>query len=190
MEMRGIACFGLLVALLACPARADIINGSFETGDFTGWLKQDGFGGAAVTTGGTDGQYEATLVCEGYYSERIPGQFVPDLVAIWQTFVVDMSAQWLLFDAWVEGSVSMEAIIPGTGLPAVTVDRSTPATYVIAVAPMQGESIVLDFRARDWDVGQNVAHVDNVRLVEIPEAGTLALCGMGALWLVVVRRVR
>lgn len=48
---------------LAAPARAaDFVNGSFETGDFTGWTAHQRW---AVIGGGTDGSFEADTPCSG-----------------------------------------------------------------------------------------------------------------------------
>ena len=54
---------GLSTVLVAAPSQAAVINGSFESGDFTGWEK---IGMAAVGTNSigvnpTDGNYQAGL---------------------------------------------------------------------------------------------------------------------------------
>jgi len=169
----------VLVALLACPGWADIINGSFETGDFTGWHVDEVLGFAQVVPGGTDGVSMGQLTCEGTYSVNDPDLFVPALVAVWQSVDVQAGDSWLLFDAWVDGNVTLQAVIPWGEWVEVTVTCATPSTYALPVWQAQGNSINVDFRARDYDIGTNVAYVDNVRLTGVPEPAGSAMVAVG-----------
>jgi len=191
MVMRQIARMGVLVALLVCPARAKIINGSFETGDFTGWRTEALHGWADVVPGGTDGDWVARLNPRGYYIGG--GGFLPDEIVLVQDFVVPAWAAFLLFDAWVEehgiGEVYLGHFMPG---PDVRVDSSSPKTYAISLEQLQpGSETWISFLAKDTDTGENAVLIDNVRLAEIPEVCTVLmfLSGCSAVAARAARRV-
>ena len=181
MQMRQIARMCVLVALVACPAWADIINGSFETGDFTGWWTQDIKGYAEVVDGGTDGLEVARLVLEGHYI--LWGEdWVFSSADVWlsqESIQVPSDAQYLLFDAWVEGYGF--AIASLTSDHKVTVQSYVPVTYAIPVHDIVGTVKTLDFRGMDTEVGQNCVYLDNVRFTDIPEPGTMYLCASALL---------
>ena len=189
MEMRRIASMCLLVALLECPAWADIINGSFETGDFTGWYVDDVFGSAAVVDGGTDGWKAARLKPEGRNTLDGDPPFVPGYVFVGQNLTVPHDACYILFDAWVEGDAIGYSDLVNPDFPEVTITSLLPATYSLDVSSRRGEQVLFGVVARDTAPGDNYVYFDNVRFTDIPEPGTLALCATGALWLLTLRRV-
>jgi hypothetical protein len=176
----------VLVALLACPAWADIINGSFETGDFTGWLIDELQGTAQVVAGGTEGDWVACLAPEG--RDIWNGEewvFSDGRVHLWQEDIdVPCDARFLLFDAWVQGYGLGYVSFPGPAQE-VVVSSIAPVTYAIDVSAIQGTTgSRLAMKARDTDVGDNYVYLDNVRFSDIPEPGSFGLClsGMLALW--------
>jgi len=182
MEMRGIGCLCLLVALLACPGWSDIINGSFETGDFTGWLDQETRGVAEVVPGGTDGAWMAQMTLQGYYlPPPRDGDFGAALVGVFQDLEVPVDARFLLFDAWVDGFGVGYAHLPCTGLSETIITATQPTTSAIPVSDVAGQDCTFVFYGRDYEVGSNHVYLDNVRFTDIPEPGTLALCATGAL---------
>jgi len=174
----------VVATLLACPAWAGIINGSFETGDFTGWLDQETRGVAEVVPGGTDGAWMAELTLEGYYlPPPNDTQFGAALVGVFQDFQVPLGAQFLLFDAWVDGFSVGHGHLPCAD-PAETIITATqPTTFAIPVGEVGGQDCTLFFWGRDYDVGSNHVYLDNVRFTDIPEPASLLLCATGALWL-------
>jgi len=179
--MRHLTLVAAVVALLACPAWADIINGSFETGDFTGWRLQEINGYGEVIEGGTHGLETARLVLEGHY---IPwGEdwvFSSADVGLWQESVqVPLDAQYLVFDAWVEGHGF--AIAGLTQDHKVTVQSPVLTTYAIAVHDIVGSVKTIEFRGRDTEVGENYVYLDNVRFTDVPEPGALLMLGSGLL---------
>ena len=172
-----------VVALVACPAGADIINGSFETGDFTGWLKQEARGAASVVPGGTDGSWMAEMELHGEYVERPGGTvFAPALVCLFQELTVPGDAQFLVFDAWVEGFSTIRVFLSVPDSPEVLVSANGPTTYVVPVAGVQEVSTFVNFLARDEDVGTNRAYLDHVRFTDIAEPSSAALLASGVLW--------
>jgi len=190
MEMRQIVCLTGLVALLTCVASADIVNGSFETGDFTGWRTDDIGGFCQVVAGGTHGQWMARLTLEGRYLPDDGGyRFAPASTMLYQ-YPVDIpaDAMYLLFDAWVEGD--SYAIASFTEDHLVEVTAAYPTQYAIDLTGIRGLSLELDFLGRDTDVGENYAYLDNVRFTDVPEPGTFGLCltGILALWTVCRKR--
>jgi len=188
MEMRQIVCLAGLVALLSCPAWADIINGSFETGDFTGWLTDESRGFAEVGPGGTDGSWMARLTLEGYYlPPPRDTQFGDALVGVFQHLEVPLHARFLLFDAWVDGFGVGYAHLPCADPTEMIITVTQPTTFAIPVSQVSGQDCTFYFVGRDTDVGSNHAYLDNVRFTDVPEPTTAMLvlssmaliCGFG-----------
>ena len=186
-----------VAALLACPAGADIINGSFETGDFTGWHWQTSLSDALVVSGGTDGAWQAQIQLYGQYVELPSGRsgFGRGYTALWQEVVVPTDAQYLLFDAWVEGYAygQMHVHEWGEMEPDVFVYAGAPTTYAIDVSTLRGALAPFMFACYDTDVGDNnLVHLDNVRFTDVSEPSSILLMasGMAGLLRTAVRKGR
>ena len=174
MEMRQVVCLGLLVAFLACAAWADIINGSFETGDFTGWRTQISLAAVEVAAGGTDGAWHARGELFGVQAGDI---FGPGLIVVWQEVCVPADAQYLLFDAQVAGPAYLNVHVHDAGEhnPDLTVTASGWNRYSVAVWDLQGLVRPVIFMARDYDVGQRFIALDAVHFTNVPEPSTAAM---------------
>ena len=182
MGLRQIAWMGVLVALLACPAWADIINGSFETGDFTGWVIDDWMGSASVIDGGTDGIKAARLKPEGRLVSSDDGPvFVHGFVFVGQELVVPADACYILFDAWVEGNVIGYSDLVDPNLPEVTITSFSPTTYSLNVWSWRGEEVLFGVVARDTALGDNCVYFDNARFTNIPELPTHSMLLLSAI---------
>ena len=170
----------LIAGLLACSAWAEIINGSFETGDFTGWVLQEVKGDAQVVLGGTHGSYMASWSLRGSYVFR-DGEwlFSPALVTLAQQVDLSPTDGSLLFDAWVSGSCTISVYATSGDVPDLVITGTAPVTYVIPLAEWEGTGVYAGFVGEDYDEGDNHAYLDNIRIVEIPEPGSLALLGCG-----------
>jgi len=180
--MQRAMCVGFVVMLLVCPAWAEIINGSFETGDFTGWGGDAHKGYSEVVPGGTDGYWTARLKLEGTYVDMPGGTiFGPSHVGVAQRFLVPDDAEYLLFDSWVEGFATLHVSLVDVHQPEIVVSGHAPATYFLDISDRQGQEAVFMTLGRDTDVSDaNYAYLDNVRLVLIPEPSCVLLvaCGM------------
>jgi len=179
-------------ALLTCPAAADIINGSFETGDFTGWNDQTSGSYAEVVPGGTDGAWHAQVHLFGEYVDLPQGTvFGRGFYALWQEFLVPDDAKYLAFDAWVEGSlyIQVHAHLRGEENYDLIVTASEPTSFIIDVSDVAGDVGPLDFLFYDTDEGTNIGHLDNVHVVVIPEPSCVLLIASGLIGLSVLRRV-
>jgi len=183
----------LIAGLLACSAWAEIINGSFETGDFTGWLTDEMRGYASVVPGGTDGGWKAQMALEGYYLDGPGGDdFAEGMVGVRQDLGVPLEAQFLVFDAWVQGSGVAYALLRFCGQSEITVAGSVPTTYAIRVMPAEAEVDEFYFTAWQTDAGDSFVYLDNVRFSDIPEPATLVLlgCGLGGVIPLIRRQKR
>jgi len=167
--------------LLACPAGAGIINGSFETGDLTGWGSEEIGGYIEVVPGGTAGDWFASLKLEGRYVEMPSGTiFGPSYVGVAQRFVVPGDAQYLLFDSWVAGFGTLHVSLGDIHAPQIIVTSQAPATYALDVSDKQGQEVCFTTLGRDTDVGDNnYAYLDNLRLTDVPEPSSMLMLGAG-----------
>ena len=180
----------VIAALLACSAWAEIINGSFETGDFTGWLTDEMRGYASVVPGGTEGAWMAHMALEGYYVDAPDGpRFAEGMVGVRQDLGVPLVAQFLVFDAWVEGSAVAYALLRFCGEAEITVTGPVPTTYVIRVVCAEAEVDEFYFTAWQTDAGDSFVYLDNVRFTDVPEPSCVLLVALGMAGVAALRGV-
>jgi hypothetical protein len=190
----GVAASAALVLSGAGVSAQTIVNGSFETGDFSGWIPLDltipyrslsvqGAGaGPFFPTTPTDGSFAAVTGFDGFGSlgpsgaislSQDIGILGPDL-----ELAFDYRAGWIIFDGFLERAFRVLLEPNGGGVPLASFDILTasggdfnpdtgPLTASLDLSPYAG----LDVRIRfQWDVPQDrtgpaQAQLDNVRLV-------------------------
>jgi len=180
-----------IAALLACPAVAGIVNGSFETGDFTGWLTDEMRGYASVVPGGTDGSWSAKMTLQGYYVDGPSGAvFGSAMVGVIQEFQVPAGAWCLVFDAWVIGASVGYASVPNPDEPLLSFTNTNPTTFAVPIGGSQGGVYRFGFWGEDTSPGDNCVYLDNARVVVIPEPGAFGLLLTGLVATLTWRRVR
>ncbi len=174
------------LTLIAGPggkARADlIVNGGFETGDFTGWSLANDDGANSV---------DAFMPQSGGYAAAF-GQFQEDgLVSLTQE-VTTVSGQsysysfWLTAEAYSGVPDEFRASFGGqTLLDLVDVNPFAYTLYTFAVTATSSSSLVEFDSINDF----SYFDLDNVGLAAVPEPSSLALFGLG-LGCVVGRSVR
>jgi len=184
--MRSLLLATVVVASLAATAaRAQILtNGSFETGDFTGWTLtgNTGFTGVTNTFGGvgpTDGSYLAyfgAVGSEGYLSQAF-ADTAGDVLA-------------LSFDLYNFGGTPsyFEFDFDGTLLTALTdPDAFGWTTYTFDVTATGSDNIQFGFRQDpSYFLLDNVAATDEGS--SVPEPGSMAMVAAGLGILDVMRR--
>ena len=180
----------LVVALafclcLAAPAFAQnlIANGSFETGDFSGWTTGGNFEASSVTFGGfydysgaQDGTWYAVLGpvgSDGTLSQTLattPGSVYT--VSFWLAGVGDDPSD---FSAFWNGTQLISLTDPNTG--------SNWMQYSFTVTGTGSDTLSFSFRDDPaWIAFDNVS-VTEVSGTSVPEPGSLLLLGTGVLGL-------
>lgn len=172
-----VAAMGLAIGISG-PARANlVVNGSFETGDFTGWTQtgNTGFSGVecpgAPFAGPDDGNCDAFFGPVG--SDAILSQILATLAG--RTYTIR-------FDFQPDGGTPSDfsASFGGTQLMSVTNPPASPYQVLAFNALATSANTVLSFHFRD-DPG--FLKIDSVA-VTVPEPGSMALLasGIAGLW--------
>ncbi|MBL4621566.1 MAG: PEP-CTERM sorting domain-containing protein [Immundisolibacteraceae bacterium] len=201
---------GLLIGAFIGPASATIINnGSFETGDFTGWTAQDladPLDPLRVSTGGYDGEFFTTAPTDGDYA-AIHGfdGGGPGTISLSQDITVtnqstisfDYRAAWDLvnfcnidcFDRTFD--VNIEVAGGGANLANFNILTAVSDTInfdtgnlvgSVDLTSFIGQTVNLSF---DWYVPENYTgpaffQLDNIHSTAgVPEPASIALLGLG-----------
>lgn len=204
MERLSVVCALAAWLMLALPARAGVTNGSFETGDLTGWsstvpagasidvvtVHSDPTGTGTTSWGPTDGSYFALLkggeaggVTQLYQSY----DFTPQTTLTFDYF-------WDSRDSKPSDDTASMSIYSGIGLEgpfvaeftlgSVTNDPQdlwgTPWNSVSLWLATAGVYTVAFEIRNDWEgINDSYLGIDNVRLNVIPEPGAILLGGLG-----------
>jgi hypothetical protein len=166
-----------------------LTNGSFETGDLTGWTETGNLGPQSVTTGGygaQDGSY-------GFYFGQVGSDGI-----LSQTFS-DTAGDTLQVTGWLAGNGSGYSIfnagIDGTtGFSVSPVPNQNYTEFSFTVTATGSDTFSISFRN-----DPSYDEVDNLSVTDIgigtpgggapvPEPGILALLGMGLAGLGITRR--
>jgi len=191
----GLTAFAAMAfAQTATPARADyILNGDFETGDFTDWTlgtQSQSCADCTFVSNNIGGTYVAQ---QGNYFAMLGNEGAQDTLT--QTIATPHSVQQFLLTYYVDS----DGGFGGTSQFEVEWDNSVIAGSVLNNAPLSGYveyqflvfsngtgSDTLQFLERDDD---GFMGLDNVNL-QIPEPGSLALLGSGLIALAALFRRR
>ena len=195
--LRSNALYHLLVAVavlvaLAGHSPADIINPSFETGDFTGWTTQ---GDCTVQTGGAShGNHWALLSAQADFFDANGDESI-----LTQTFTLPLGVPYyqadLLYTA-PGGSSDLSATMALSGNPGSAIsfysgtETALPSgwkRYTIDASGFAGQPVEVRFRIWAGPGVLATQRVDN--LGPIPEPSTLALVVIGGVAFI-LRKVR
>jgi hypothetical protein len=186
------------LALAASSAVADVVNGGFESGDFSGWTLNNNGGTANVLSGGApEGQKYAEII-----AAASAGAGAADVV-LQQDFAGE-AGDLLSFTYALSVSMSPPAIANGCFTATNNTTGRTLFDYCLTGStPWLSESYPLT-EAGSYTLKFHAAAtpsaaagcearigIDNVRLTPVPEPGTVALlAGMLACVLVWLRHLR
>lgn len=192
--MRKAFLLGLSLAAVSGMANAYLTNGSFETGDFTGWSYVTSAGGTAnvVTNdsgfGPTDGNYFASLSADATLYQLNSWSKGDKLVFDWNFYAKDFLPfnDYSIFkvqdlSTGLDASITL-ANVMSTGSFSAT--GWNTYTYEFTASGF-GQLEFSVFNALDA-VFDSELYIDNAYL--IPEPGSLALFGLGIGALVMARR--
>jgi hypothetical protein len=175
-------CGFLTIILFIIPSQSKaIVNGSFENG-LSGWNAESSLGGVGVSSGGTDGTHHASLMTSIPYG---PGS---GFAHISQSFSAN-TGDILHFDYTFSKNEDMGGHASGTvqiGSYSYYFNPIYSFTDFSYTIPQTGDyTISLDATAQFpyFEMGNTGAYidVDNVRIVSVPEPGSIMLLVIGAI---------
>lgn len=187
----GLVILGMTCVVNAAPV--SVINGGFETGDFTGWSSIS-YGGQAVVMGdsgflATEGQYFANLYADSLMSQATSWQAGDTLSFDWNFNANDympfndfsifkiVTGSSTLFDLTL-ANVASVGDFNATGWNTYTYTFATAGTGSFAFGV---------YNNLDWIVPSQL-YIDNVNTAPVPEPATLFLFGSGLVGLVIKKR--
>ncbi len=176
--MRGTICMMILAAALALPVstvRAElVVNGGFETGDFTGWGTQaaaagSSFGVSATAHSGSSGVFFAAVSNEhDWIFQELPTEAGKSyLLSFWVHNLALEGDSLLVY--W-EGNEELNLTPVGTEL----------ENWVEITHPLQATMNGSELRFGGYD-GPLVFDLDDISVTLVPEPATAALLALGGL---------
>ncbi len=160
---------------------SQLVNGDFETGDFTGWSTQAAGSGSLFGVSGGGGQSGAFYAYFGAVSSQ------PDY--IFQNATVTNGSSYVL-SVWLNnsgqnGDDNMEILWEGTSL----FNGSAPVGWTNFSYNVTATSNASEVRIGGFD-GPDFSFADNVTLTPVPEPATFAVFGLGIAAAAFLRRRR
>jgi hypothetical protein len=170
----------MLFALVTLPARADVTNGGFETGDFTGWVQTGDTGFSGVDPlAARSGSFGA------FFGPTAPGGISQSFATIaTMTYRVDFSLS--LADSSQPNSFSW-AWNGVSQTPSLSNAAGFAFTSFSGLVLATGASSTLAFT---FSNPQSFWLLDNISVVAVPEPPVTALLGVGVLFLAAMAKRR
>lgn len=202
--------------LIASPANATVMNGKFDTMDFTGWtgLTIDVFSGPdVVTVPATGPNFDASSGAGVLTTSSATDPFGNFVVNIFQTFVMDPLAgaddlilsydlSVLLSDPFFDSFTAVLNVSDGMGGFVLDEVLSEGTGVEVSVGDLAGQTVQLAFGLIDFDGGifnffdEDVLTVDNIMIMQrfdptaVPAPGVVGLFAFGLLVSGALRRRR
>jgi hypothetical protein len=178
---------GLVVSMQA-PSRADyVVNGGFETKDFTGWTSVN-------APSGTDHGVGSGIAHSGSYAAFFGGVTVGSYDQIYQNLATTAGSSYQL-SFWLENQGgppnSFKALWEGTTVYSIMDSNASGYTNIVLTLTASTSGSQLLFESYN-QLTQFALDDVSVTLLSVPEPGSLVLAAVGfaGLGLAVVRRRR